>query len=87
MSGGISYLPYVFHQADLALSSALSGVSARPPEWKICVSRSTNSLPQATGALFVEKYFSSQDREKVLQILQFFVTTKTKGAKKYLHGL
>lgn len=44
----------------------MSGQQKMMPRWQRCVQRSENLLAQATSALFVRKYFSSDIRNEVL---------------------
>ena len=47
----------------------LRGTKALPDRWKRCVSSVDRQLGEASGEMFVEKYFGAQSRQKVREIV------------------
>jgi len=66
-------LPYAsmpFQQAVAQLKLKLFGVEGEAPRWEKCTKATDNALGFATGALYVDKYFSDADRLQVNTVLK-----------------
>lgn len=55
-------------QADFKAS--LTGTSVRQPRWKECVGYAANSLPVASGALYVRRYFDEGSKANAVELIQ-----------------
>ncbi|XP_055956746.1 endothelin-converting enzyme 1-like isoform X2 [Patella vulgata] len=64
-----AYLPGEFTNAALGLSKVESGVKDIAPRWKRCVGKTSNQLGFVTGALYVNKKFSKDNRKEVDEML------------------
>ena len=67
----MGYLPLKYTQAALILQKAMIGVDALGPLWDRCVSKTNVVFGFATGALYVEQYFSESSRREVQKNLMF----------------
>ncbi|XP_013417582.1 endothelin-converting enzyme homolog isoform X2 [Lingula anatina] len=67
----LSSASLAFRQALLIINKVEKGVSSEPPRWKNCVSKVDSSVGFATGALFVEKKFSKEQKNQVETILKY----------------
>lgn len=65
VSSMISYMSMEYRLALLQLRMDIYGVSADTSRWEFCTTHADEALGFATGALFVEQYFSEYDRSKV----------------------
>ena len=61
----IPYLSSEFQRVRQTANALLDGVSTMPDRWLTCVSNTESSLSLATGAMYVEKYFSQDDKSQV----------------------
>ena len=61
----VPYLSSDFQRARQSANALLDGVTTMPDQWLTCVSTAESSLNLATGAMYVEKYFSPQDKRHV----------------------
>jgi len=59
-----------FHQALVQLKMRLYGVSGEFERWQKCTKYTDGALGFATGALYVDKYFSKADQLKVKTVLE-----------------
>ncbi|KAK6182937.1 hypothetical protein SNE40_010509 [Patella caerulea] len=64
-----AYLPGEFSEAALQLSKVESGVKDIAPRWKRCVWKASGQLGFVTGALYVNKKFSKDNRNEVDEML------------------
>jgi endothelin-converting enzyme/putative endopeptidase len=63
-------LPAAFVDADYRFNGAyLRGTKAIEPRWQRCVRSVDGHLGEASGKLFVEKYFSAQGKQKIREIV------------------
>ena len=60
-----SVLPEPFELAKFKFYSAIYGVRGTAPRWRSCVDRLSGTMMFVVGSLFVDKHFSSGDKEKV----------------------
>ena len=68
-------LPYAsssFQQALTQLKMRIYGVQGEAERWQKCTEYSDSALGYATGALYVDRYFSKADQLKVKTMLSFF---------------
>jgi len=61
----VPYMPTPYRLARLQLKMAIYGVSAETQRWELCTSHADEALGFATGALYIDQYFSEPDRLKV----------------------
>ena len=65
-----SYMSSAFEKEDFAFyGTVLSGVKVMKPRWKRVVDEASNSLGEAVGQLFVEKYFPAQSKERMVKLV------------------
>ncbi len=65
------YLSASFVDADFAFfSKTLAGAQELQPRWKRCVGRVDRHLGEALGPVYVEKYFTTDTRERTLRMVQ-----------------
>lgn len=67
--GASSHLSDAFRKEAFQLGAALSGVKQDRPRWKRAVSLVSNSLGEAIGKLYVEKYFPESSKKKMLDLV------------------
>ena len=60
-----AYLPNQFNEANLIIKRQIEGVDTLSPRWSDCVQRTENVLPYVTGALWIEQYFTQEDKKEV----------------------
>lgn len=65
-----SYLSQPFVDQDFRMSSAIGGAEKLLPRWKRVVSTENGALGFAIGKLYVDKYFSPEAKQQVLDIVQ-----------------
>lgn len=68
-----SFAPYLstpFVDQDFKMVTALNGTEKILPRWKRVVGTENGALGFAIGKLYVDKYFSPKDKEKVLEIMK-----------------
>ena len=65
-----SYLSTPFVDQNFRMVSALSGAQKLLPRWKRVVSTENGALGFAIGKMYIDKYFSADDKREVLEILQ-----------------
>jgi len=61
----LSYASTPFQQAVTQLRAALFGVDGESQRWQKCVELTDSALGFATGALYVDRYFSDADQLRV----------------------
>ena len=61
----MDYLPKKHTEAGLILEKAESGLDQLHSRWDKCVSKANSVFEFATGALYVEQYFSESSRREV----------------------
>jgi putative endopeptidase len=64
-----SYLSTPFVDQNFKMSSVLSGSEKILPRWKRVVSTENGALGFAIGKMYVEKYFSPESKQKVLEMI------------------
>ena len=57
--------PQVLQMAAEQAKSSLLGTQGSDPMWLRCVTLTASVMPDAVGALYVNRYFHSEDKEKV----------------------
>jgi putative endopeptidase len=62
-------------------SQYLRGTAAIEPRWKRCVSAVDNQLGEASGKLFVDKYFGVEGRENIRRIVQNVLSELEEGIR------
>ncbi|KAI0238130.1 Endothelin-converting enzyme 1 [Lamellibrachia satsuma] len=67
----VPFLSKPFTSAWFKFRSTVYGVREPVPRWRLCVRRLKTSLAFGVGALFLEKYFSADDKEQALEILSY----------------
>jgi predicted metalloendopeptidase len=55
----------------LKVDANLMGISKQPERWHKCVAATKSALPETTEKLFVEHYFSEDDRQVALTMLDY----------------
>jgi len=65
----VPYLSQPFVDQNFWMTSQLTGTKKLLPRWKRVVATEQGALGFAIGKLYVEKYFSAQDKQMVLDIL------------------
>lgn len=65
-----SYLSQPFVDQNFKMISALTGAEKILPRWKRVVSTENGALGFAIGKMYVEKYFSPEDKKQALEILK-----------------
>ncbi|CEK10062.1 M13 family metallopeptidase [Legionella hackeliae] len=65
-----SYLSQPFVDQNFKMTSAIGGAEKLLPRWKRVVNTENGALGFAIGKLYVEKYFSSESKQQVMDILQ-----------------
>ena len=60
-----------FLEATLKVDANLMGISKQPERWHKCVAATKSALPTTTEKLFIEHYFSEDDRQVALTMLDF----------------
>lgn len=65
----VSYLSNPFVEEEFKMASVLSGTKKLLPRWQRVVNVENSVLGFAIGRLYVERYFSEQDKQQVLAIL------------------
>ena len=68
----LAYASTPFQQALLQLGKRLYGVEGDIQRWQKCTESSNSALGFATGALYVDKYFSESDRLQVKRVAILF---------------
>jgi putative endopeptidase len=64
------YLAKPFYDAWFHFNSTvLSGVAQPRPRWKICVAEADESLGDALGKLYMEKYFPAESQRRMQQLI------------------
>ncbi len=64
------YLSKPFYDAWFHFNSTvLSGVAQPRPRWKICVAEADESLGDALGKLYMEKYFPAESQRRMQQLI------------------
>jgi len=58
-----------FLDATLKVDANLMGITAQPERWHKCVAATKNALPSVVDKLFIEHFFSEQDRQTALTML------------------
>lgn len=65
-----SYLSSDFEKQNFAFfGTVLSGKTEQKPRWKRVLSETSNSLGEAVGQLYVEKYFPPQAKERMISLV------------------
>lgn len=64
----VPYMSTAFQLAQLKLKSTVYKVSSIAPRWESCVYRTTDLMGFATGALYIDKYFTEVDKENVRNV-------------------
>ena len=64
-------LGHEFLEATLKVDANLMGISKQPERWHKCVAATKSALPTTTEKLFVEHFFSEDDRQIALTMLDF----------------
>ena len=75
LSSGLVNEYYAFN------SQYLRGTASIEPRWKRCVSAVDNQLGEASGKLFVDKYFGAEGRENVRRIVQNVLSELEEGIR------
>ncbi|RMX20798.1 M13 family peptidase [Legionella jordanis] len=65
-----SYLSKPFVDENFRMVSAINGAEKQLPRWKRVVKTENGALGFAIGKMYVEKYFSPESKQKVLEIVQ-----------------
>lgn len=71
----VPYMSTAFQLAQLKLKSTVYKVSSIAPRWESCVYRTTDLMGFATGALYIDKYFTEVDKENVESLYRSIVAT------------
>ena len=61
----IGYFPLKYAQAALIFMKATNGLDTLGPLWDQCFSEANDAFEFASGALYVEQYFSESSRREV----------------------
>jgi hypothetical protein len=64
-------LGHEFLEATLKVDANLMGISKQPERWHKCVAATKSALPTTAEKLFVENFFSEDDRQVALTMLDF----------------
>ena len=64
-------LGHKFLEATLKVDANLMGISKQPERWHKCVAATKSALPTTTQKLFLQRYFSEDDRQVALTMLDF----------------
>lgn len=75
INSAASYLSQPFVDENFKMTTVLTGTKKILPRWRRVVSNENWALGFAIGKLYVEKYFSAEDKKKVLNILQMIKKT------------
>ena len=67
--GASSCLSSAFDDENLDFNSKLTGVKDKHPRWKIAVGTVSGLMEDAIGQMFVEKYFSAEAKEVMLEMI------------------
>mgnify|MGYP003322228132 CR=1 FL=1 len=68
--GASSCLSSAFDDENLDFNSKLTGVKDKHPRWKIAVGTVSGLMEDAIGQMFVEKYFSAEAKEVMLEMIR-----------------
>lgn len=71
----VPYMSTSFQLAQLKLKSTVYKVSTIAPRWESCVYRTNDIMGFATGALYISKYFSEEDKESAEGLFRSIVAT------------
>lgn len=61
----VPYMPTAYRQALQQLYQAIYGIEGESQRWEICTTNTDLVLGFSTGALYVDAYFTQQDKLKV----------------------
>ena len=64
-------LGHKFLEATLKVDANLMGISKQPERWHKCVAATKSALPTTSEKLFVDHFFSEDDRQVALTMLDF----------------
>uniref|UniRef100_A0A7S4PCQ8 Uncharacterized protein n=1 Tax=Guillardia theta TaxID=55529 RepID=A0A7S4PCQ8_GUITH len=64
-------LSHEFLEATLKVDANLMGISKQPERWHKCVAAAKSALPMIVDQLFIENYFSEEDRKIALTMLDY----------------
>lgn len=64
------YLSDDFTDAAFEFNKVMSGVSQQRPRWKRALSATENTLGEAIGELYVEKYFPQESKEYMIGLIE-----------------
>mmetsp|Transcript_69171 Transcript_69171/g.101387 ORF Transcript_69171/g.101387 Transcript_69171/m.101387 type:complete len:736 (-) Transcript_69171:109-2316(-) len=64
-------LGHEFLEATLKVDANLMGISKQPERWHKCVAATKSALPTTTEQLFISHFFSEDDRQVALTMLDF----------------
>lgn len=71
----VPYMSSAYETILLQLKSRVYKVSSPSPRWQSCVSRTSNAMGFVTGALYVNEYFSEEDKENIEMIYKKIIDT------------
>jgi len=60
-----------FLEATLKVDANLMGISQQPERWHKCVAATKSALPMVVDRLFIERFFSSEDRRVAVSMLGY----------------
>eukprot|EP00960_Hanusia_phi_P033122 750291-Hanusia_phi.AAC.3 len=64
-------LSHQFLEATLKVDANLMGISKQPERWHKCVAATKSALPMIVDQLFIDNYFSEEDRKIALTMLDY----------------